>query len=129
MEKVLAAGTVCPLVEGAVERPYRLSAGHLKRATFLPIYGAMRQRVGSIRISLLNSSEPPMDTLPGHQLWPGNVLLSSGLGGKWSVKSRQYWCMASIICLPLFMHRMPCALILALPSTGSNSAARMATMA
>src|SRR5437016_12765619 len=42
---------------------------------------------------------------------------------------RVYVCHASMICLELFRHMMPCALIFALLNAGSSNAARMAIIA
>src|SRR6266446_3670145 len=46
-----------------------------------------------------------------------------------SLLSPVYICHASMICLELFRHMMPCALIFALLNAGSSNAARMAIIA
>src|SRR5213592_4979391 len=46
-----------------------------------------------------------------------------------SLKSPAYKCHASTSCLLLFMHMMPCALVLALAKAGKSKLARMAMMA
>src|SRR5262245_2171015 len=80
-------------------------------------------------MSGLNSWPPPRPAWPGHQLYPGVVLPSSGFGGRKSLLSPAYICQARINCLPLFMQKMPCDLDLDFESAGRSIAARIAMMA
>src|SRR5678815_2731183 len=101
-----AVCTMLPFIFGSVPTylpGLRGSAGHLYTATFLLKYVAKRFLVWSLRMSVLYSSFPPIPAWPGHQLCPGVVLPSSGVGGSKSLLSLPYICMATIICLPLFI--------------------------